>query len=108
MTLRMILTVFYLLYSFIYIDKWLFVGFKIIIVLLAYIAFQLVFLKYYFDIQCFDTFVRPLFISVDEKIGMIIASLQDQWCSEEGCTPEEQRTIQAIVKNIKESGKRFW
>ena len=36
---------------------------------------------------------------------MVIAALQEQWCHPEGCTEEDQRTIEAIVKNIKESGK---
>ena len=39
---------------------------------------------------------------------MVIAALQDQWCHPEGCTPEDEETIQAIIKNIKESGRRFW
>lgn len=39
---------------------------------------------------------------------MVIAALQEQWCHPEGCTEEDQRTIEAIVKNIKESGRRFW
>lgn len=39
---------------------------------------------------------------------MVIAASQDQWCHPEGCTPEDEETIQAIIKNIKESGRRFW
>lgn len=52
--------------------------------------------------------IRPLFISVDERIGMIVAALQEQWCKNGGCTGEDEKTIETIVKNIKESGRRFW
>ena len=69
----------------IYTDKYIFVAVKVALVCLAY-----------------------LFISLEERIGMVIAALQDQWCHPEGCTPEDEETIQAIIKNIKESGRRFW
>ena len=52
--------------------------------------------------------IRPLFISVDERIGMVVAALQEQWCQNGVCTGEDEETIEAIVKNIKESGRRFW
>ena len=52
--------------------------------------------------------IRPLFISVDERIGMVVAALQEQWCQNGVCTGEDEKTIAAIVKNIKESGRRFW
>ena len=47
-------------------------------------------------------------MSVEERIGMIVAALQDQWCHNGVCTGEDEKTIQAIVKNIRESGRRFW
>ena len=56
----------------------------------------------------FNLFIRPLFVSVDERIGMIVASLQEQWCPRDGCSEEDEKTIQAIIENIKSSGRRFW
>ena len=44
---------------------------------------------------------------MEEQLGLIVASLQDQWCSHRHCTEEDEKVIQAIVKNIKESGHRF-
>ena len=44
---------------------------------------------------------------MEEQLGLIVASLQDQWCSHGQCTEEDEKVIQAIVKNIKESGHRF-
>ena len=44
---------------------------------------------------------------MDEQLGLIIASLQDQWCVRGQCTEEDEKVIQAIVKNSKESGHRF-
>ena len=58
--------------------------------------------------QFFKTLMRPLFVSVEERIGMIVAALQDQWCHNGVCTGEDEKTIEAIVKNIRESGRRFW
>ena len=58
--------------------------------------------------QFFNTLIRPLFVSVEERIGMIVAALQDQWCHNGVCTGKDDKTIQAIVKNIRESGRRFW
>lgn len=58
--------------------------------------------------QFFNTLIRPLFVSVEERIGMIVAALQDQWCHNGVCTSEDEKMIQAIVKNIRESGRRFW
>ncbi|KAK8790243.1 hypothetical protein WA588_000408 [Blastocystis sp. NMH] len=78
--------------------KYIFVAVKVALVCLAYLSFHMF----------FNLFIRPLFISLEERIGMVIAALQDQWCHPEGCTPEDEETIQAIIKNIKESGRRFW
>ncbi|KAK8800380.1 hypothetical protein WA171_005011 [Blastocystis sp. BT1] len=80
------------------VDKYIFVLFKVLIMCLAYFSFHMF----------FNLFIRPLFISLEERIGMVIAALQEQWCHPEGCTDEDQKTIEAIVKNIKESGRRFW
>ena len=44
---------------------------------------------------------------MDEQLGLIIASLQDQWCVHGQCTEEDEKVIQAIVKKFKESGHRF-
>ncbi|KAK8800326.1 hypothetical protein WA171_004959 [Blastocystis sp. BT1] len=78
--------------------KYIFVLFKVLIMCLAYFSFHMF----------FNLFIRPLFISLEERLGMVIAALQEQWCHPEGCTDEDQKTIEAIVKNIKESGRRFW
>ncbi|KAK8829349.1 hypothetical protein WA577_004677 [Blastocystis sp. JDR] len=78
--------------------KYIFVIVKMVIVCLGYLCFHLF----------FNTVIRPLFISVDERIGMVVAALQEQWCQNGVCTGEDEKTIEAIVKNIKESGRRFW
>ena len=77
---------------------YIFVILRVVVVVLAYFCFQL----------AFNTFIRPLFVSVDERIGIIVASLRDQWCRHGECTEEDEKTIQAIVKNIKDSGRFFW
>ncbi|KAK8827474.1 hypothetical protein WA538_003434, partial [Blastocystis sp. DL] len=95
-TLRKIRSVMGGLVFIIYTDKYIFVAVKVALVCLAYLSFHMF----------FNLFIRPLFISLEERIGMVIAALQDQWCHPEGCTPEDEETIQAIIKNIKESGRR--
>ena len=51
--------------------------------------------------------IRPLLISMDEQLGLIVVSLENQWCSHGQCTEEDEKVIQAIVKNIKKSDHRF-